>query len=268
MAGKVILVLIDGLRYDTAITEMGYLEGAVRAGAASRWTLQCELPSLSRPLYETIHTGLLPHEHGILSNQTVRLSNHDNLFSLASAAGLKTAAAAYSWFSELYNSVPYDPVMDRETEDPEKAIQFGRFYTEDDVPDIEILRDAELILRRHAPDYLLVHPMGCDYMGHLHGGESVKYRRQAALLDNLLALHMPGWLAADYQIVITSDHGFNVDGWHGGTGAEVTRVPCYLFGAKVKEVTDGEISQRAVAPTVLKLLGLPIPASMRTPPLI
>ncbi|MEE4379281.1 MAG: alkaline phosphatase family protein [Candidatus Competibacteraceae bacterium] len=268
MAGKVIMVLIDGLRFDTAIMEMGYLESAVQAGAAKRWSLQCGLPSLSRPLYETIHTGLLPHEHGILSNQTARLSNHDNLFSLVRAAGLKTAAAAYSWFSELYNGIPYDPVLDRETEDPEKAIQIGRFYTEDDMPDIEVLRDAELILRRHTPDYLLVHPMGCDYIGHLHGGESVQYRRQAALLDNLLALQMPGWLAAGYQILITSDHGFNADGWHGGTDAEVTRVPCYLFGAEAKQVIDGELSQCAVAPTVLKLLDLPIPAAMRTPPLI
>jgi predicted AlkP superfamily pyrophosphatase or phosphodiesterase len=262
MANKVILVLIDGLRYDTAVFEMGYLEGARLAGAARRWAMRCCLPSLSRPLYETLHTGLPPVVHGIMSNRTVRPSSNPNVFSLARSAGLKTAAAAYWWFSELYNGVPYDPIMARETEAPEKPIQFGRFYTEDAMPDLEVMRDAEFLLRRHTPDYLLVHPMGCDYMGHLHGGESLQYRRQAADLDELLAQYIPGWLCAGYQVLITSDHGFNSDGWHGGTSREVTRTPCYLFGVEATGGAEYEVSQCAVAPTVLKLLGVPIPESI------
>ena len=106
---KVILVLSDGLRYDTAVAGMGYLGHLVEAKLASLYKVTGELPSLSRPMYETIHTGLPVSEHGIVSNLVVRGSTKPNIFQSARAAGKTTAAAAYYWFSELYNHSPYDP---------------------------------------------------------------------------------------------------------------------------------------------------------------
>jgi predicted AlkP superfamily pyrophosphatase or phosphodiesterase len=98
---KVILVLSDGLRYDTAVTGMGYLGHLVETKLASLYKVTGELPTRSRPMYETIHTGLPVNVHGIVSNLVVRLSSQPNLFRLAVAAGKTTAAAAYFWFSEL-----------------------------------------------------------------------------------------------------------------------------------------------------------------------
>lgn len=265
---KVILVLVDGLRLDTAIAEMGFLEGAVRSGKARRWTMRAELPSLSRPLYETLHTGLPPQVHGVVSNDIVRPSSRDNLFSIASKTGLRTAAAAYSWFSELYNGVPYDPVMDRECDDASHPIQHGRFYTEDAMPDVELMRTGDMLARRFQPDYLLIHPMGCDDMGHRFGGASAAYRRAAAEMDNLLSLAIPGWRDAGYQVLVTSDHGMNADGRHGGATDDCTLVPFYRFGGEVGGVADGEVSQTAVAPTVLSLMGLPIPEAMTSSPIL
>jgi predicted AlkP superfamily pyrophosphatase or phosphodiesterase len=92
---KVILVLSDGLRFDTAVTGMGYLVHLVETKLASLYKATGELPTRSRPMHETIHTGLPVNVHGIVSNLVVRLSSQPNLFRLAVAAGKTTAAAAY-----------------------------------------------------------------------------------------------------------------------------------------------------------------------------
>lgn len=66
-------------------------------------------------------------EHGVISNLVVRHSTQPNVFQSVVEAGKITAAAAYHWFSELYNRAPYDPIDDREVDDPALLIQHGRF---------------------------------------------------------------------------------------------------------------------------------------------
>ena len=129
---KLILVLSDGLRYDTAVSSMGFMWHMVESGRASLFKVISQVPSFSRPMYETIHTGLTPLEHGIVSNYVVRRSNQPNVFDTAVKAGRTTAAAAYSWFSELYNRAPYDLIADREVDDVSLLIQHGRFYSQDE----------------------------------------------------------------------------------------------------------------------------------------
>jgi predicted AlkP superfamily pyrophosphatase or phosphodiesterase len=58
---------------------------------------------LSRPLYECILTGVPPIDSGIVHNNVARLSSQRSIYHYARDAGLKTAAAAYHWVSELYN---------------------------------------------------------------------------------------------------------------------------------------------------------------------
>jgi hypothetical protein len=48
-----------------------------------------------------------PIDSGIVHNNVSRLSNQRSIFHYARDAGLKTAAAAYHWVSELYNRSPF-----------------------------------------------------------------------------------------------------------------------------------------------------------------
>lgn len=268
--GKIVLVLLDGLRDDTARQHLGFMEGLVAAGQADRRTLRCGLPSVSRSLYHTIHTGLAPAEHGITGNTVVAPSRHPSVFSETARAGRVTAAAAFAWFAELYNgAIPYDPADHREVDDAAGAIRHGRFYLDCDIPDTEVFHQAEMLVRRRAPDYLLVHPMGIDHTGHAHGGESRQYRDRVGGCDELLSHHVPGWLDRGYAVIVTSDHGMDAEGRHGGDYPAVTRVPFYLAGGpSLVAPPEAEADQRAVAPTVLRLLGLPVPETMRVPPLV
>ena len=90
----VILVILDGLRFDVAQTSMGYLAHLVETKQASSYKVISELPSLSRPLYEVLLTGTPVSVNGFTANDVVRLSHQQSVFHLAAEAGLTTAAAA------------------------------------------------------------------------------------------------------------------------------------------------------------------------------
>lgn len=267
--GKAILVLSDALRYDAAVQGMGYLGHLVEFGRASLYKIIGELPSISRPMYETIHTGLPSWEHGIVANSIVRLSTKPNIFQCVRAAGKVSAAAAYYWFSELYNRVPYDRINDREMDDENMNIQHGRFYTEDEYPDVELFATAAMLARRFSPDYLLLHPMGMDYYGELFGSDSSQYRDQAIKQDMWLAPLVTEWMELGYTILVTGDHGISKDGLHGGPALEQREVPLYVIrpDRQGSGDTGKTCSHLQIAPTILQMLGISIPETMKQPPI-
>ena len=275
MSNKVILVVLDGLNYQVARDCMGYLNGLLELSntptsesdsqnnltpsqaklRATLYPMQCELPSMSRPLYECILTGVCPVESGIVNNQIVRLSNHDSIFSLAKAQGKTTAAAAYHWVSELYNRAPFDPVRDRFTHDETLNIQHGCFYHWDHYPDEALFLDAEHLRLTYQPDFLLIHPMNIDDMGHKYGLDSRQYRNSARGADILLSNYIKGWVEEGYQVIVTSDHGMNDDLSHGGILAEEREVPFFVIGDKFTH-QECQVKQTDICGTVCQLLNL------------
>ena len=266
---KVILILSDALRYDVAKDNMGFLGHLVESKQASLYKIIGELPSMSRPMYETIHTGLPSSEHEIVANSIVRLSKKPNVFQSVREAGKVTAAAAYYWYSELYNRAPYNHIDDKETDDESLNIQHGRFYTEDEYPDVELFNSAAHLVRKFSPDYLLLHPMGMDYFGETFGSDTKEYRNHTTYQDSKLAPLILEWKDRGYTIFVTGDHGINKDGSHGGTTPEQRTVPFFVIQPTFKgrgEVGD-VISHLQIAPTILNLLNISIPATMKQKPL-
>ena len=51
MSHKVILIILDGLEYSAGEQCMGFLQALRKQGRATLYQLECELPSMSRPLY-------------------------------------------------------------------------------------------------------------------------------------------------------------------------------------------------------------------------
>ncbi len=219
---RLAVILVDGLRADTARRCMGYLLALEEAGRA-RWdTLSCELPSLSRPLYATVISGRRPVDHGVLSNDNVGVRLDDTLFDDVAVAGGKSVAAAYDWFYELLAGERFAPARHRTAACASRGVVAASWYWEDEYPDSHLLHDAEDLRVRHAPDLLFVHPMGLDNAGHVHGGESSAYDLAARKIDMQFALLLPHWLADGYDVVVTSDHGMSADRMHGG-GARAER---------------------------------------------
>lgn len=83
---KTILVVLDGLSNQVAQHAMGYLHAECSQGNGFYYRMTCELPSLSRPLYECILTGVPPVRSGIIHNGVSRLSRERSIFHFARAA--------------------------------------------------------------------------------------------------------------------------------------------------------------------------------------
>lgn len=254
---KAILVILDGLSYSVAEHAMGHLHALSNAGRGALYRTQCELPTLSRPLYECILTGVPPIESGVVHNDVVRLSTERSVFHYAREAGLSTAAAAYHWVSELYNRAPFHAASDRHSETPDLPIQHGHFYYEDHYPDSHLFADAESLRLRHRPDFLLVHPMNIDDAGHKHGLDSSQYRNAARRADVLLAEYLQRWLDDDYQVLITADHGMNGDRSHNGLLPEEREVPLFVLGSAFSLDPAAQPKQTELCGTLCELLGVP-----------
>lgn len=264
---KVILVILDAMTRAGAKNNMGYLWHLTEIGKAHYINIKGGLPSVSRPCYETICTGMYAAGHGITSNNVIRSSKEENIFSLARKNGLKTAAAAYFWFSELYNASPFDPMADRFVNNGSKNIQHGIFYCDDSYPDSHLFLDADYLQRTYHPDLLLVHPMGIDYTGHAFGSSSREYEKKTGDMDAVLAQMVPRWIEADYGILVTSDHGMSELGSHGGN-REILR-DVFLYAINVgKAAEQKEYSQLSIAPTICKLMGIKPSDTMLAEPIL
>lgn len=261
---KVIFVLVDGMRDDAARRHLGYLEGLVEQGAGLRTRVQGILPSMSRPCYEAILTGTPPLENGTVGNDTVRLSKMEHLFQRLREAGKVSAVVAYYWISELFRRAPFNLTEDIEQNNQIDSFHFGRFYFEDSFPDTHVFAQAEHLRLLHRPDFLLIHPMGVDDAGHKHGSESKQYQATVAKMGMMIARLLPGWLEAGYSVVVTSDHGMNPFGFHGGTDEGERVVPLYMFGPCLSAtgVQDELVHQTTLAHLVCQLMHINAAPSM------
>lgn len=257
--GKTIFILLDACRFSLAEEAAGYLEHLTETAQGAKYCVQGELPSQSRPMYETVMTGLPSSVHGITDNEVVRRSRCENLFSLCHCNHLKTAAAAYYWMSELYHKAPFRPERDRYLfGQNDSLIDCGIFYYEDSYPDSHLYMDAEFLRRTHDPDFLLIHPMNIDDNGHRFGGDSAEYIRAGIRSFEQIAKLLPGWMAEGYEVIVTADHGMSAGGYHGGNREIQRLVPLYIFSKYVKkgDFSNKKISQLNVAPLVCRLLGI------------
>ncbi|MDF2368190.1 alkaline phosphatase family protein [Sneathiella sp.] len=264
MSNKVILIIMDGVGYQTARTQCGYLEGAVNAGLARCWKMKATPPTISASMYETIHTGLTPIAHGITGNTSLRRSIKPNIFSLCRAAGKRTAAVGHSYFYKLYVDQPWDPLRSVEHHDENSDIQIGRYYSMEGYGRVNPTAPAEIDLcgqmivltEKWNPDYLLFHTCSTDSIGHFYGGDSPQYRRQTMDVDDALGRTIPILLTAGYEIMVTADHGMTAEGGHGGTEDVVCDIPFYYFGPGAGPDGLETLDQLGIAAAVLDRIGI------------
>jgi len=257
---KTIFVLIDGLGYTQATENLGFPEHLIEQGMGIKAKVMSELPSSSRPLYETLLTGLPVVKHGIASNLVVQRSTSKSIFDLCRENNLKTSASAYYWISELYTCAPFDPVQHRIQLNQDGIIQNGIYYFEDFYPDSHVFAEAEYLRRSFDPDFLFVHSMNVDDAGHKEGSNSALYYKTVAKLNIVLSSVLPLWLREGYQVVITADHGMSDYGLHGGNSPGQRMVPLYIFSNQTihkKGLFDeNALPQLMIAPALCALLGI------------
>ena len=277
MKRKLLLIILDGVPLRNWTRLFGNLEGWVQSGAARRWTMRSVLPSISASCYASIHTGITPQEHGCTGNGNVFYLDKPDIFAQVRAAGGVTGAVAHSFWSEFFNRAPFDLVRDIEYDEPASAtINHGRFHTmtgyglinQMTPSDVDLFATLTSLCARFGLDYGLLHTCTLDSMGHRFFHESQEMDHACAVMDEMLAPFIPKWRAMGYEVIVTADHGQDARGHHGGHDPLQQDFALYYFGDGDGPAPDTPLDQLQLAPSILRLLGAPVPETMQAEPFL
>jgi 2,3-bisphosphoglycerate-independent phosphoglycerate mutase len=110
--------------------------------------------------------------------------------------------------------------------------------------------------------FIVVNFANTDMVGHTGDFQAAVSATQA--VDGCLSEMVPIAIENDYQLVIIADHGnsdymINDDGTP-NTAHSTNLVPIIVIADDVYTVRDGKLAD--VAPTILKIMNIPIPAEM------
>ncbi|TGT73468.1 MULTISPECIES: alkaline phosphatase family protein [unclassified Mesorhizobium] len=271
LKSKLLLIILDGVPYRNWRRLMGNLEGWAQSGEAQVWKMRSVLPSTSACCYASIHTGVTPQVHGILSNENRFRVTQPDIFSQVSKAGGKTGAVTHSFWSEFFRSYPFDLVEDMEFNDPGGPITHGRFHTmtgynfknQMTPSDVDLFATLTMLVKRHGIDYGILHTCTLDSMGHRFGHDCIEMDHACYAMDGMLAAFLPQWRQAGYEVIVTADHGQTDRGHHGGHDDEMQDFALYYFGPAKGAEADTLLDQLQLAPTVLSRLGVEIPETMK-----
>ena len=249
---RVVFVLIDALREDTSLKPdvMPFLNELRGRGASA--TIHSRPPSYSQPGYSTLLTGAWPD---VSDGPTINLDyaeiptwTQDDLVSAVQRAGRKAAVSGYYWFEKLI---------------PQAAVD-ASFYTpgEDAAADRAVVDAALPWLKANDHQFVLIHIDQVDYAGHHEGGPAdPRWDAAARRADDLLAEIAAALDLSKDALFVASDHGQIDRGGHGGQDPITLVEPWVLAGAGVKPGSYGDVAQVDVAPTLVALLGVNIPAT-------
>lgn len=276
LKSKLLLIILDGVPWRNWRRLFGNLEGWVQSGEARVWKMRSVLPSTSACCYASIHTGVSPQVHGILSNEFRFRVNQPDLFSEITKAGGKTGAVTHSYWSEFFNRYPFDFVRDIEYDEPDGPITHGRFHTMSGYnhsnqmtpSDVDLFATLTMLSVRFGIDYGILHTCTLDSMGHRFGHDCGEMDHACAAMDVMLAAFLPKWREAGYEVIVTADHGQTDRGHHGGHEDLQQDFAFYYFGDGKGPKEDALLDQLQLAPTILKRLGVKAPVTMKAKPFL
>lgn len=277
MDRKLLLVILDGVPWRNWRRLFGNLEGWVASGEARVWRMRAVLPSTSAACYASIHTGVSPQVHGCTGNGNVFRLKEPDVFAQVRKAGGVTGAVAHSFWSEFFNRHPFDPVRDIEYDEPQSAtINHGRFHTmtgyghmnQMTPSDADLFATLTALCKRFGLSYGMLHTCTLDSMGHRFFHDCEEMDHACYLMDEMLAPFIPRWRMMGYEVIVTSDHGQDARGHHGGTGEDQRDFALYYFGEGQGPDEDVLLDQLQLAPTILSRLGAPVPETMAAEPFL
>ncbi|HRC55804.1 MAG TPA: alkaline phosphatase family protein, partial [Kofleriaceae bacterium] len=206
---RVVLVVVDGLAY-WASRDLPTLTRLRAQGVDAR--ADSHLPSISRPNYVSLLTGVPPAYSGVRTNQFSQAVLLDSLPHRVAAAGGRSAYVTDSapsvafLFPEAFDDVAYAPWAGGL---PQAAMR-------------ALASDARLVV-------LL--PGAVDACGHKRRMASQACREAALQVDRQLGALVAQLDLSRDTLIVTADHGHVRTGGHGGDERAVIEVPLVLVGA-------------------------------------
>ena len=263
LSRTVLLVIVDGLGADES--HLPFLDELRARGVAA--VARVPYPTISRPNYVTLLTGVPPADSGVRANRVRAPVEVDTAMDRVRAAGLRVAAASdagplASLFVRHASGVPAGGAGEWRDDGERIAPRPPMTWPVDEARHGELADLARILpaLARAGAAFVPVLVIDVDRAGHA-SGVGAEYRAAAADVDRMLRAAVGGLDLTRDTVIITADHGHVAPGGHGGVEPEVSHVPLVIAGAGVVPgATAPDARSIDVAPTVAALLGVPAPA--------
>jgi hypothetical protein len=249
---QVVMVVVDGLRYDTLL-EMPYLNSLREEGASA---IMVGIPSpASLPAWTTLVSGAGLEINGAPFldpeyTDEIQPIAVDHLFAQVQRAGLISGLAGSDWWQRLV---------------PDEFL-YARFFVEDEgAADARVVDTALRFLKNFGPHYLLIHLNQVDHASHEYGVASSQYRQAALRVDAYLRDIAQATDVKRNVLIVVSDYGRLKKGERGWYGQVALTAPFVMVGPMVVPGDYGRIAPGDVAPTVAALLGTAVPSAAQRP---
>ncbi len=262
LSQRVILVMVDGLRLDHS-RQVGFdvvRRVGIDGAAGSHY------PTVSRPNYITLLTGVPPIASGIRHNRVRKPMRLDSIMTRAKAAGLRvTTASDIGMVPPLFittevaelGSLEHPQTGDLITPAAGYAWPFDEVRKADSLAALE--QSITTVLSKPS-DLVIVLTGDVDRAGHSYGAASVQYREAAVASGAAIARLVPQLDLSKDTLIVTADHGHVDRGGHGGPEPEATAVPLLIAGAGIVPGAQAPTARLVdIAPTISALLGIPAP---------
>jgi len=260
LAGRVVLVVVDGL--GAGESHLAFLDELRRRGVDA--VARVPYPTISRPNYVTILTGVPPRDSGVRANRVIAPVAVDSVMDRVRAAGMRVATASdFGSLATLFlRNTGSIAGVDLDEHGGRVAPPAPIAWPFDDarrVGSLDALGPAIVELAASDAGLVAVLVLDVDRAGHA-SGVGAEYRAAAVAVDRMLRGAFAGIDLSRDAVIVTADHGHVAPGGHSGREREVSEVPLVLAGAGI---VPGAAARDArlidVAPTVAALLGVPAP---------
>jgi len=257
MVERVILFVVDGLRPDGLLqAQAPAMHGLLKRGA---YTLEAQsvMPSITLPCHVSMFHGVTPEVHGVTTNMWEPAPDGPipGLFEVVRQAK-RRPASFYTWepLRDLSRpgAVAYSCMTDI-------------YWPGEENSDLAIARLAADYIVQSRPDFTFVYLGLTDEVAHRYGWMSAEYLQAIAVADegigHVLERLAGAGLLEETACLVTSDHGGH-DHRHGEDIPEDMTIPWVLAGPGIRPgcKLEGPVRIFDTAPTIARLLDLPIPA--------
>lgn len=255
MNKKVIFISIDGMRPDGLIKCGNPKVEELKKICSYTFNGKACIPPVTLPCHLSMFYGVCPERHGILTNTFVPMVRPVlGIFEKIKAFG-KVTAMYYGW-DEMRSVASLG------------SLSLSRYvhYSKVEDGDTAVTDSAIADIKAFKPDFAFVYMPVTDEAGHSKGWMSEFYLEKLSIaLDN--AKKLVDTFGDEYYVIITADHGGHGRD-HGADIPEDMTIPLFFFGEefeKGKELKD--VSLLDIAPTVMKIMDIPVEREWEGKPL-
>ncbi|ODV92804.1 hypothetical protein CANCADRAFT_1398 [Tortispora caseinolytica NRRL Y-17796] len=271
---KLIFVVIDALRSDfvfSAQSNMTFLHQLIISGCALPLTAYSTPPTVTLPRLKGLTTGSVPNFLDAVlniaeSDTSSTLATQDSWLAQARRAGKRIHMFGDDTWIKLFPD--FFAAADGTTS------FFVSDFTE---VDNNVTRHLDTELSPSAEwDFLVLHYLGLDHIGHKSGPQSVHMPAKQAEMDDILRrIYQYADSNPETLVVLCGDHGMNSVGNHGGSSEGETSAAMVFMSPLLQKLDTAlewpaapisgqfqfykTIDQSDLVPTISSLLGFPIP---------